>query len=127
MKTTKGTSTRKRYPMKQYRDLKEKNPDVMPLFRCGDFYETYGEDAKEVAKVLGITLTWRTPSKRHAPGDYSDAMAGFPHHKLYTYRPKLIRAGKRVVICDELDPPPTPRVKRGTTETVNNSSNNQKS
>ena len=64
--------------MKQFQELKEKHPDAMLLFRCGDFYETYGDDAKEAAKVLGITLTWRTPSKRHAPGDYSDAMAGFP-------------------------------------------------
>ena len=113
--------------MKQFRELKEKHPDAMLLFRCGDFYETYGDDAKEAAKVLGITLTWRTPSKRHAPGDYSDAMAGFPHHALDTYLPKLIRAGKRVAICDQLDPPPTPKVKRGSTETISNNTNNQKS
>ena len=113
--------------MKQFRELKEKHPDAMLLFRCGDFYETYGDDAKEAAKVLGITLTWRTPSKRHAPGDYSDAMAGFPHHALDTYLPKLIRAGKRVAICDQLPDPPKPKVKRGSTETVNNNTNNQKS
>lgn len=107
---------------KQFRELKEKHPEAMLLFRCGDFYETYQNDAKEAAKVLGITLTWRTPQKRHAPGDYTDAMAGFPHHALDSYLPKLVRAGKRVAICDMLPEPPKP--KRGTTET-NNESNNQ--
>jgi hypothetical protein len=90
---------------KQYRDLKSKHPDAMLLFRCGDFYETYEDDAKECAKVLGITLT-----KRQSDGV---AMAGFPHHALDTYLPKLIRTGHRVAICDQLDPPPGPRPKRG--------------
>lgn len=103
--------------MKQFRYLKSKHPDALLLFRCGDFYESYEEDAKECAKVLGITLT-----KRNSDGT---AMAGFPHHALDTYLPKLIRAGKRVAICDQLDPP-TPRVKRGVTETIN-STNNSKS
>ena len=86
--------------IKQYRDLKSKHPDAMLLFRCGDFYETYEDDAKECAKVLGITLT-----KRQSDGV---AMAGF-------YLPKLIRTGHRVAICDQLDPPPRPRPKRGET------------
>ena len=93
--------------IKQYRDLKSKHPDAMLLFRCGDFYETYEDDAKECAKVLGITLT-----KRQSDGV---AMAGFPHHALDTYLPKLIRTGHRVAICDQLDPPPRPRPKRGET------------
>jgi hypothetical protein len=101
--------------MKQYRDLKSKHPDTMLLFRCGDFYETYEDDAKECAKVLGITLT-----KRQSDGV---RMAGFPHHALDTYLPKLIRTGHRVAICDQLDPPPGPRPKRG--ETIDNNSNNQ--
>ena len=102
---------------KQYRDLKSKHPDAMLLFRCGDFYETYEEDAKECAKVLGITLT-----KRQSDGV---AMAGFPHHALDTYLPKLIRAGKRVAICDQLDPPPGPKRKPGESDTSNSSDNNQ--
>jgi len=93
--------------MKQYRDLKSKHPDAMLLFRCGDFYETYEDDAKECAKVLGITLT-----KRQSDGV---AMAGFPHHALDTYLPKLVRTGHRVAICDQLDPPPGPKRKRGET------------
>ena len=93
--------------MRQYRDLKSKHPDAMLLFRCGDFYETYEDDARECAKVLGITLT-----KRQSDGV---AMAGFPHHRLDTYLPKLIRTGHRVAICDQLDPPPGPRLKRGET------------
>ena len=103
--------------MKQYRDLKAKHPDTMLLFRCGDFYETYEDDAKECAKVLGITLT-----KRQSDGV---AMAGFPHHALDTYLPKLVRTGHRVAICDQLDPPPGPRPKRGESETSNSSDNNQ--
>ena len=109
--------------MRQFNDLKAKHPDAMLLFRCGDFYECYCDDAREAAKILGITLTWRTPQKRHAPGDYTDAMAGFPHHALDTYLPKLIRAGKRVAICDMLPDPPKPTVKRGETESDNNSNN----
>lgn len=109
--------------MRQFNDLKAKHPDAMLLFRCGDFYECYCDDAREAAKILGITLTWRTPQKRHAPGDYTDAMAGFPHHALDTYLQKLIRAGKRVAICDMLPDPPKPTVKRGETESDNNSNN----
>lgn len=103
--------------MKQYRDLKAKHPDTMLLFRCGDFYETYEDDAKECAKVLGITLT-----KRQSDGV---AMAGFPHHALDAYLPKLIRTGHRVAICEQLDPPPGPKPKRGESETSNSSDNNQ--
>lgn len=107
-------ATKKESPMmRQFRYLKSKHPDALLLFRCGDFYETYEADAKECAKVLGITLT------KCMDGT---AMAGFPHHALDTYLPRLIRAGKRVAICDQLDPPPTPRVKRGVTETINNNS-----
>lgn len=97
--------------MKQFRMLKEKHPDALILFRCGDFYETYDVDAKEVSQILGITLIWRTQSMRHYPGDYSDAQAGFPHHALDTYLPKLIRAGKRVAICDQLEMPKTKKKK----------------
>lgn len=104
--------------MQKCRYLKSKHPDALLLFRCGDFYESYDEDAKECAKVLGITLT------KCMDGT---VMAGFPHHALDTYLPKLIRAGKRVAICDQLDPPPTPRVKRGVTDTNDNSTNNSKS
>lgn len=103
--------------MRQYRDLKSKHPDAILLFRCGDFYETYEDDARECAKVLGITLT-----KRQGDGV---AMAGFPYHALDTYLPKLIRTGHRVAICDQLDPPPGPRPKRGESETSNSSDNNQ--
>lgn len=102
--------------MKQFRDLKAKHPDVLLLFRCGDFYETYEDDARECAKVLGITLTILQSDNM--------PMAGFPYHALDTYLPKLIRTGRRVAICDQLDPPPGPRRKRG--ETIdNNSSTNQ--
>lgn len=100
---------------KQWDDLKAKHSDALLLFRCGDFYETYGEDAKECAKILGITLTWGTTTKRHVSGDYSDAMAGFPYYALDKYLPLLIRAGKRVAICDQLEAP-KPTVKRGVTE-----------
>jgi len=103
--------------MRQYRSLKSKHKDAILLFRCGDFYETYEDDARECAKVLGITLT-----KRQSDGV---AMAGFPHHALDTYLPKLIRTGHRVAICDQLDPPPGPRPKRGESETSNSSDNNQ--
>ncbi len=105
--------------MRQYRDLKAKHPDAMLLFRCGDFYETYEDDAKECARILGIMLT-----KRQSDGV---AMAGFPYHALDTYLPRLIRAGKRLAICDQLDPPPGPRPKRGETTEDNNSTNNQNS
>ena len=86
--------------MRQFFSMKEKHPEALLLFRCGDFYETYCDDAVEAARILGITLT------RRNNGAASGAeMAGFPHHALDTYLPKLIRAGKRVAICDQLEDP----------------------
>lgn len=115
--------------MKQFFSMKQKHPDALLLFRCGDFYETYGDDAIEGSRILGITLT-----KRNNGGNSGEtAMAGFPHHALDTYLPKLIRAGKRVAICDQLEDPKKKReelkgkkglsatdkmVKRGITELV---------
>ena len=101
--------------MKQYFDLKAKHPDAIMLFRCGDFYETYSEDAVAASEILGITLT------RRANGQAKTVeMAGFPHHALDTYLPKLIRAGRRVAICDQLEDPKMTKklVKRGITELV---------
>ena len=115
--------------MKQFFSMKAQHPGALMLFRCGDFYETYGEDAVESARILGITLTRRNNG---GSGD-SIEMAGFPHHALDTYLPKLIRAGKRVAICDQLEDPKKKReaikgkkglsamdkmVKRGITELV---------
>ena len=115
--------------MKQFFSMKAKHPEALMLFRCGDFYETYGEDAVESARVLGITLTRRNNGGLSG----SIEMAGFPHHALDTYLPKLIRAGKRVAICDQLEDPKKKReaikgkkglsamdkmVKRGITELV---------
>ncbi|MBQ8673932.1 MAG: DNA mismatch repair protein MutS [Bacteroides sp.] len=102
--------------MKQFLDLKAKHPDAVMLFRCGDFYETYSTDAVVAAEILGITLTKRNNGK----GGQSIEMAGFPHHALDTYLPKLIRAGKRVAICDQLEDPKLAKklVKRGITELV---------
>ena len=101
--------------MKQFLDLKAKHPDAVMLFRCGDFYETYSTDAIIAAEILGITLTNRANGKGKTV-----EMAGFPHHALDTYLPKLIRAGKRVAICDQLEDPKTTKklVKRGITELV---------
>lgn len=101
--------------MKQYFDLKAKHPDAIMLFRCGDFYETYSEDAVAAAEILGITLTKRANGQAKTV-----EMAGFPHHALDTYLPKLIRAGRRVAICDQLEDPKTTKklVKRGITELV---------
>ena len=101
--------------MKQYNAIKTKYPDAMLLFRVGDFYETFGEDAKKAAGVLGITLT-----KRGAGSDSETALAGFPHHSLNTYLPKLVKAGMRVAICDQLEDPKMTKtiVKRGVTELV---------
>lgn len=101
--------------MKQYFDLKAKHPDAVLLFRCGDFYETYSTDAVIAAEILGIALTKRSNGK-----DKNVEMAGFPHHALDTYLPKLIRAGKRVAICDQLEDPKLAKklVKRGITELV---------
>ena len=84
--------------MKQFLDLKAKHPDAVMLFRCGDFYETYSTDAVVAAEILGITLTKRANGKGKTV-----EMAGFPHHALDTYLPKLVRAGKRVAICDQLE------------------------
>lgn len=95
--------------MKQYQELKEKHPDSILMFRCGDFYELYHEDAEKTAKILGITLTQRGEIK----------MAGFPHHAIDIYLPKLIRSGQRVIICDQLeDPKAKSLVKRGVSEIV---------
>ena len=101
--------------MKQFFDLKAKHPDAVLLFRCGDFYETYCEDAVIASSILGITLT-----RRNNGYNKGDEMAGFPHHALDTYLPKLIRAGKRVAICDQLEDPKLTKklVKRGITELV---------
>ena len=102
--------------MKQFFDLKAKHPDAILLFRCGDFYETYAQDAVEASDILGITLTKRNNGKENE----STAMAGFPHHALDTYLPKLVRAGRRVAICDQLEDPKLTKklVKRGITELV---------
>ena len=101
--------------MKQFLDLKAKYPDAVMLFRCGDFYETYSTDAVVASEILGITLTKRANGKGK-----TIEMAGFPHHALDTYLPKLIRAGKRVAICDQLEDPKLTKklVKRGITELV---------
>ena len=100
--------------MKQYNSIKAQYPDAMLLFRVGDFYETFGEDAVLSSKILGITLTKRSN------GSSNDALAGFPHHALDTYLPKLVRAGQRVAICDQLEDSKATKkiVKRGVTELV---------
>ena len=101
--------------MKQFLDLKAQHPDALMLFRCGDFYETYSTDAVIASEILGITLTKRANGK-----EKTIEMAGFPYHALDTYLPKLIRAGKRVAICDQLEDPKLTKklVKRGITELV---------
>lgn len=103
--------------MKQFGEIKKKYPDAIILFRCGDFYETYGKDAVVASDILGITLTKRSNKNAEAL-----EMAGFPHHALETYLPKLVRAGKRVAICDQLEDPKSVKagtlVKRGMTELV---------
>lgn len=103
--------------MKQFFELKDKHPDAILLFRCGDFYETYLQDAVDASRILGITLTRRNNGGANSDGA---AMAGFPHHALDTYLPKLVRAGRRVAICDQLEDPKLTRklVKRGITELV---------
>ena len=101
--------------MKQYNAIKVKHPDALLLFRVGDFYETFGEDAIKASKILGIVLT------RRANGSATFIeLAGFPHHSLDTYLPKLVRAGHRVAICDQLEDPKLTKkiVKRGVTELV---------
>ncbi|MGV3695658.1 DNA mismatch repair protein MutS [Flavobacterium sp.] len=111
----KETSTKETPLMKQYNEIKRKYPDACLLFRVGDFYETFGEDAIRAAKILGITLT-----KRGAGSDTETALAGFPHHSINTYLPKLVKAGLRVAICDQLEDPKMTKtiVKRGVTELV---------
>lgn len=101
--------------MKQYNEIKRKYPDACLLFRVGDFYETFGEDAIRASKILGIVLT-----KRGAGSETETALAGFPHHSLNTYLPKLVKAGLRVAICDQLEDPKLTKtiVKRGVTELV---------
>ena len=114
--------------MRQFFSMKNQHPDALLLFRCGDFYETYCDDAVEASRILGITLT-----RRNNGASAGAEMAGFPHHALDTYLPKLIRAGKRVAICDQLEDPKKKRaairgvkglsaedkmVKRGITELV---------
>ena len=101
--------------MKQYIEMKKKHPDAVLLFRVGDFYETFCEDAIEASRILGITLTKRANGKAQAV-----ELAGFPHHALDTYLPKLVRAGKRVAICEQLEDPKLTKklVKRGITELI---------
>ena len=115
MADKKNTTVAKVTPlMKQYNSIKAKYPDAMLLFRVGDFYETFGKDAVLSSKILGITLTKRSN------GSSNDALAGFPHHALDNYLPKLVRAGQRVAICDQLEDPKATKkiVKRGVTELV---------
>jgi len=110
------STTKKVTPlMKQYNSIKGKYPDAMLLFRVGDFYETFGDDAVKAAGVLGIILT-----KRGAGSESETALAGFPHHSLNTYLPKLVKAGMRVAICDQLENPKMTKtiVKRGVTELI---------
>lgn len=112
---TKGKKTKETPMMKQYNTFKAKYPGALLLFRVGDFYETFGEDAITASKILGITLT-----KRHNGAASETELAGFPHHALETYLPKLVRAGQRVAICDQIEDPRFTKklVKRGVTELV---------
>ena len=111
----KETSTKETPLMKQYNEIKRKYPDACLLFRVGDFYETFGEDAVRASKILGIVLT-----KRGAGSETETALAGFPHHSLNTYLPKLVKAGLRVAICDQLEDPKMTKtiVKRGVIELI---------
>ena len=111
----KETLTKETPLMKQYNEIKRKYPDACLLFRVGDFYETFGEDAIRASKILGIVLT-----KRGAGSQTETALAGFPHHSLNTYLPKLVKAGLRVAICDQLEDPKMTKtiVKRGVTELI---------
>ena len=101
--------------MKQYNEIKQQHPDAVLLFRVGDFYETFSDDAITASEILGITLTRRA----NGAAQFVE-LAGFPHHALDTYLPKLVRAGKRVAICDQLEDPKLTKtiVKRGITELV---------
>lgn len=113
--SAKETPTKETPLMKQYNEIKRKYPDACLLFRVGDFYETFGEDAIRASKILGIVLT-----KRGAGSETETALAGFPHHSLNTYLPKLVKAGLRVAICDQLEDPKMTKtiVKRGVTELI---------
>jgi DNA mismatch repair protein MutS len=105
--------------VKQFYELKSENPEALILFRTGDFYETYSEDAEESSKILGITLT-KSSLRKDKDGEPLK-LAAFPHHALDTYLPKLIRAGKRIAICDQLEDPYAKKlVKRGISELVSN-------
>ncbi|MSP85073.1 MAG: DNA mismatch repair protein MutS [Flavobacteriaceae bacterium] len=112
---TKQTEVKETPLMKQYNEIKRKYPDACLLFRVGDFYETFGEDAVRASKILGITLT-----KRGAGSETETALAGFPHHSINTYLPRLVKAGLRVAICDQLEDPKMTKtiVKRGVTELI---------
>ena len=113
--TTKTKKQKRETPlMGQYNRIKAKHPDALLLFRIGDFYETFGEDAIKTSKILGIVLTARNN------GGSKIELAGFPHHSLDTYLPKLVRAGQRVAICEQLEDPKLTKkiVKRGVTELV---------
>ena len=113
--TTKTKKQKRETPlMGQYNRIKAKHPDALLLFRIGDFYETFGEDAIKTSKILGIVLTARNNSGSKIE------LAGFPHHSLDTYLPKLVRAGQRVAICEQLEDPKLTKkiVKRGVTELV---------
>src|SRR6201990_1726761 len=115
MKTKMAKSIEDTPLMLQHRAIKQKYPDAILLFRVGDFYETFGQDAVIASQVLGITLT-----KRNNGSASSNELAGFPHHALDTYLHKLVRAGYRVAICDQLEDPKAAKgiVKRGVTEMV---------
>lgn len=89
--------------MEQYKELKEKHPEAVILFRIGDFYEAYDEDASKIGEILGVTVTRRLNSKEKGSDGHALKLAGFPHHALDTYLPKLIKAGERVAVCDHLD------------------------
>ncbi|HET8855627.1 MAG TPA: DNA mismatch repair protein MutS, partial [Salinimicrobium sp.] len=111
-----ATPSKKQTPlMKQYDAIKKRYPDALLLFRVGDFYETFGEDAVITARILNIVQT-----KRGNGSETETALAGFPHHSLNTYLPKLVKAGQRVAICDQLEDPKMTKtiVKRGVTELV---------
>ena len=108
-------ATKKETPlMTQYNTIKAKYPDALLLFRVGDFYETFGQDAVRTSQILGIVLTKRANGEGHIE------LAGFPHHSVDSYMPKLVRAGIRVAICDQLEDPKTVKgiVKRGVTELI---------
>lgn len=102
----------------QFLEFKEKHPDALMLFRCGDFYEMYYDDAQEGSRILGIALT-RSNEKKESDGSRL-RVSMFPHHALDSYLPKLIIAGKRVAICDQIEAPKQKQVRKGITELLNN-------